>query len=69
MQQLAGIVPPKLSVTRAETKQQGWGDGEKDAAAGWDGVAAEVFSQAGCLQGLSLGLHGSLKLLYFGLSA
>lgn len=69
MQQLAGMVPPKLTISRAETEQQG---GEMargtQLQAGMEWQQKRFFSQAGCLQGLLLGLQRSSKLLYFGLS-
>lgn len=47
----------------------GWGDGKRDAAAGWDGVAAEGGLQPGwLLAGLVAGSPRVIKLLYFGLS-
>lgn len=68
VQQLAGTVPPKLSITGAETKQQGEETARGTQLQGGMEWQKRLFSQVGCLQGLSLGHQESSKLLYFGLS-
>lgn len=69
MRQLAGMVPPKLSITRAGTEHQGREMAKgMQLQGGMEWQQKGVSSQAGCLQGLLLGLQGSSKLLYFGLS-
>lgn len=58
----------QISITGAETKQQGEETARGTQLQGGMAWQKRLFSQAGGLQGLLLGHQKSSKLLYFGLS-